>query len=75
MLALQGPEPAHSAMLAGYMRHLLKPHHGKPVEEPAQEASQPESPTELSIDDQVKASSWDYGCCCTLLAASALKYF
>ena len=59
-LALQGPEPAHSAMLADYMRHnignLLKPQHSKHAEEPVPEPSQPELQAEPSGQDQSKAS-------------------
>lgn len=55
-VVLQGPEPAHAGMLADYMRHnigqLLKPRQGKPLQEP----SQPTLQTQVSGDDQVKAS-------------------
>ena len=63
-LAMQGPEPAHSAMLADYMRHnighLLKPQHGKHAEELVQESSQPELPAEPSGQEQAKARTFHF---------------
>lgn len=59
-LVLQGPEPAHSAVLADYVRynigHLLKPQHSKPAEESFEEASPSDIHTEAPEDDHVKAS-------------------
>lgn len=61
---LQGTEPAHSAMLADYMRHnighLRKSQHSKPVEEPFEEVSQPDMETEVHDDDHAKAPSFHF---------------
>ena len=52
----QGPEPVHAGMLTEYMRHnlgqLLKPRGGRSDFEP----QQPTLQTQLSGDDEVKAS-------------------
>ena len=53
---IQGPEPVHAGMLTEYMRHnlgqLLKPRGGRSDLEP----QQPTLQTQLSGDDEVKAS-------------------
>ena len=76
-MVLQGPEPAHAGMLAEYMRHnleqLLKPRQGKPLQEP----SQPTLQTQVSGDDEVKASfslllsASCFVSCCQMLLLSA----